>query len=74
MWLYTNDRGELARMDNVPYFQITNKFTEGALEKELVAVLKKVTYRLSSLPMAMEDRLGMTAKLSVRLKSRMSCL
>lgn len=42
MWLYTNDKGEVARMDNVPYFQITNKFTEGALEKELVAVLKKV--------------------------------
>lgn len=43
MWFYTNDRGEVARLDNPPYFQITNKFGEGALDKELVCVLKKVT-------------------------------
>lgn len=42
MWFYTNDKGEVARMDNVPYFQITNKLCDGAFDKELVAVLKKV--------------------------------
>jgi hypothetical protein len=43
MWIFTNERGEVARVDNVPYYTITSKLTEGALEKELVAVLKKVT-------------------------------
>lgn len=42
MWFYTNEKGEVARMDNVPYFQITNKLCDGAFDKELVAVLKKV--------------------------------
>jgi hypothetical protein len=42
MWIFTNERGEVCRVDNVPYYTITSKLTEGALEKELVAVLKKV--------------------------------
>ena len=44
MWIFTNERGEVCRIDNVPYFTITSKLTEGALEKELVAVLKKVCF------------------------------
>ena len=42
MWFFTNEKGEVTRIDNIPYYQVTNKFGEGALEKELVAVLKKV--------------------------------
>ena len=42
MWIFTNSRGEVCRIDNLPYYTITSKLTEGALEKELVAVLKKV--------------------------------
>lgn len=51
MWIFTNQRGEVTRIDNVPYFTITSKLTEGALEKELVAVLKKVSRMLCSLSM-----------------------
>lgn len=42
MWIFTNEKGEVCRIDNVPYFTITSKLMEGALEKEVVAVLKKV--------------------------------
>jgi hypothetical protein len=42
MWFYTNAKGEVARLDNVNYQTIMDKFTENTLEKELVAVLKKV--------------------------------
>ena len=31
MWIFTNERGEVTRLDNVPYYTITSKFTEGAL-------------------------------------------
>ena len=48
MWIFTNQRGEVTRIDNVPYYTITSKLTEGALEKELVAVLKKVSQMLGS--------------------------
>lgn len=44
MWIFTNSRGEVCRIDNLPYYTITSKLTEGALEKELVAVLKKAEY------------------------------
>ena len=42
MWIFTNDKGEVCRIDNVAYQTITNKLSEGALDKEIVAVLKKV--------------------------------
>jgi hypothetical protein len=42
MWIFTNEKGQVCRIDNVPYYTITSKINEGALEKELVAVLKKV--------------------------------
>lgn len=44
MWFFTNSKGHVARIDNVPYHVITEKFMENALEKELVAVLKKVIF------------------------------
>jgi hypothetical protein len=43
MWFFTNSKGQVARIDNVPYHTVTEKLMENALEKELVAVLKKVT-------------------------------
>ena len=43
MWIFTDERGYVTRIDNLPYSTITSKLTEGAVEKELVAVLKKVT-------------------------------
>ncbi len=55
MWIFTNERGEVCRIDNVPYFTITSKLTEGALEKELVAVLKKVCLLSSSPNTDMEE-------------------
>lgn len=27
MWIFTNERGEVCRIDNVPYFTITSKLT-----------------------------------------------
>jgi hypothetical protein len=42
MWFFTNEKGAVVRVDNVPYYDITAKLCEGALEKELVAILKKV--------------------------------
>ncbi len=42
MWFFTNSKGQVVRIDNVPYYTITEKFMENAFEKELVAVLKKV--------------------------------
>lgn len=42
MWFFTNSKGHVTRIDNVPYHIITQKLTENAFEKELVAVLKKV--------------------------------
>lgn len=44
MWMFTNNKGEVQRIDNVQYFVITEKFTENAFDKELVAILKKVNY------------------------------
>lgn len=61
-------------MDNVPYFQITNKFCDGAFDKELVAVLKKVYYFLLSRPMDMEVLSGTKLKLSVLLKLKLCFL
>ena len=55
MWIFTNQKGEVSRIDNLPYFTITSKLTEGALEKEVVAVLKKVKLTLFSLSMVMEE-------------------
>lgn len=46
MWMFTDQKGEVSRIDNLPYFTITSKLTEGALEKEVVAVLKKVSLPL----------------------------
>lgn len=54
MWIFTNNKGEVCRIDNLPYYTITSKLTEGALEKELVAVLKKVSPHLSRLNTDME--------------------
>lgn len=62
MWIFTNQRGEVTRIDNVPYYTITSKLTEGALEKELVAVLKKVSRMLCSLSMDMVASAAMTPK------------
>lgn len=31
MWMFTNEKGEVCRVDNVPYYTITSKLTEGAL-------------------------------------------
>ena len=42
MWIFTNQRGEVMRIDNVPYYTITSKLAQGALEKEVIGVLKKV--------------------------------
>lgn len=33
IWMYTNEHGEVCRLDNVPYQSIITKFSEGALEK-----------------------------------------
>ena len=55
MWIFTNSKGEVCRIDNLPYYTITSKLTEGALEKELVAVLKKVNIFSFRLSMAMEE-------------------
>lgn len=46
MWFFTNEEGQVTRLDNMPYYHITSKLTEGALEKELVAVMKKVFFWL----------------------------
>jgi len=54
MWIFTNSKGEVCRIDNLPYYTITSKLTEGALEKELVAVLKKVNIFSFRLSMVME--------------------
>lgn len=62
MWIFTNQRGEVCRIDNVPYYTITSKLTEGALEKELVAVLKKVNEMLCSLNMDMVESVAMIPK------------
>lgn len=62
MWIFTNQRGEVTRIDNVPYFTITSKLTEGALEKELVAVLKKVSEMLCSRNMDMAGSAAMIPK------------
>lgn len=43
MWFFTNSKGHVMRIDNAPYYTITEKFVENSFEKELVAVLKKVT-------------------------------
>ncbi len=51
MWIFTNDKGEVCRIDNVAYYTITNKLAEGALDKEIVAVLKKVKLYSFSLNM-----------------------
>jgi hypothetical protein len=60
MWMFTNEKGEVTRVDNVPYYTITSKITEGALEKELVAVLKKVDFFTFRANMAMEESQEMT--------------
>lgn len=62
MWVFTNQRGEVTRIDNVPYYTITSKLTEGALEKELVTVLKKVREMLCSLNMDMVESAAMISK------------
>ena len=49
IWMFTNQAGEVTRIDNIPYQTITSKFMEGALEKEVVAVLKKVLLAHSAL-------------------------
>lgn len=46
MWFFTNSKGQVARIDNIPYYTITEKFMENAIDKELVAVLKKVSWLL----------------------------
>jgi hypothetical protein len=33
MWFFTNEEGQVTRLDNMPYYHITSKLTEGALEK-----------------------------------------
>lgn len=33
MWFFTNEKGEVTRLDNVPYNQITEKICDGALDK-----------------------------------------
>lgn len=63
MWFYTNDKGKVARIDNIPYFQIINKFCEGAFDKELVAVLKKVYFLILSLLMVMVARVEIKLRL-----------
>ena len=68
MWIFTNQKGEVCRIDNLPYYTITSKLTEGALEKELVAVLKKVKLMLGSRNMGMEELMATTLRLLVRLK------
>jgi hypothetical protein len=60
MWMFTNEKGEVTRVDNVPYYTITSKITEGALEKELVAVLKKVDFFTFRANMVMEESQEMT--------------
>lgn len=65
MWIFTDEKGEVSRIDNLPYNTITSKLTEGAVEKELVAVLKKVTTHSCSLNMDMEESAEMMLKLLV---------
>ena len=55
MWIFTNEKGEVTRVDNVPYHTITTKLTQGALEKELVAVLQKVGFVTFRANMAMGE-------------------
>ena len=59
MWIFTNSKGQVCRIDNLPYYTITSKLTEGALEKQLVAVLKKVKVVVFSRNMDMEELVAM---------------
>jgi hypothetical protein len=60
MWMFTNQKGEVSRIDNLPYYTITSKLTEGALEKEVVAVLKKVRLLVGSPSTASEGSAATT--------------
>ena len=71
MWIFTNNKGEVCRIDNLPYYTITSKLTEGALEKELVAVLKKVLHLLSRLNTGMEGLMAMMSRWLVLLRSKL---
>jgi hypothetical protein len=31
MWFFTNDKGQVTRIDNVPYYEIAAKLCDGAL-------------------------------------------
>lgn len=73
MWIFTDERGYVTRIDNLPYSTITSKLTEGAVEKELVAVLKKVTTHWCSLNMDMEVSVEMMSRLWALLKWRLFC-
>jgi hypothetical protein len=33
MWFYTNDKGQVCRLDNISYYTITSKFMENAFDK-----------------------------------------
>ena len=68
MWIFTDERGFVTRIDNLPYSTITSKLTEGAVEKELVAVLKKVTTNRHSLNTDTEALVAMMSKWSALLK------
>ena len=74
MWFFTSAKGEVTRLDNVPYYTITDKFMENALEKELVAVLKKVkVFLYVSLRMDMAGPREMMSR-SCRLVKSKPCL
>jgi len=60
MWFYTNQQGQVCRLDNVSYYTITSKFMENSFDKELVAILKKVKSVLFSLLMVMVELVEMT--------------
>ena len=60
MWIFINQKREVTRIDNLPYFTITSKLTEGALEKEVVAVLKKVKLALGRPSTATEASVATT--------------
>ena len=55
MWMFTNEQGQVCRIDNLPYYTITSKLTEGALDKQIVGVLKKVKIVKLSRNMGMEE-------------------
>ncbi len=74
MWMFTDSKGEVCRIDNLPYYTITSKLAEGALEKEVVAVLKKVLFPPCSQNTATAGYPATTSRSSAQPRSKQCSL